>query len=113
MRSWVTENPATGRLIIKSVMALVQSGIPEGAACYRVATQFGQNERVLIKVWNKVKARMQKNRTYKLPPHVRYPAKCVYCGQPGRMVPVMDFRRKAVGAHVVCELLEQMLAGGL
>ena len=116
-RNWVTEDIQTGRLIIKSVRALIDTGMPEIQACRQVSGNYGQDEdRTLIQVWERVKRRLQRQGKFKLQPHVRKPARCLYCGVTGEkvpMVPVADFRGEIVGAHERCEILEQMMAGGL
>jgi hypothetical protein len=112
-KNWVTRDIRLGRLIIKSVLLLIDTGTRESAACYQVAQHYGGDPDVLLRLYAKIKARQQRQKTYKLQPVARRAAKCIYCGQPGRFIPVVDWRGEVVGAHAICERMEQMISGGL
>jgi len=121
MPNWITVNKHIGRFIIRSVLTLIAQGTPERIALYQVARHFGQNQESLNKVFAKVKARMQEKGIWEPPPAFRFPQKCPYCGlpqlryrnPPALMIPICDWRGEIVGAHIECERLEQLLAGGL
>ena len=116
-KNWVTRNKYIGKIAIQAVISLVEQGASEKLSCTHVCSRIGYQEyysRDLYKMYLLVKARLIREGKWKEPKQYFFPQKCLYCGtRYGKMIAVCDFRGVPVGAHSICERLEQMVTGGM